>query len=312
MNLQGDVAVANRNGGVTKFAADPEDCPDNNGNNIVDTSNGANNVLPWGQDECMLWHHTTPPNAFNEGPRPIAWEAAIDPQTCLPDPNPRLWFGYYDLAGNTATFERLDGSDGTTLDSVDVAWSGYNWGPYGGAVNAAGDFWVIGWQVGPTVRIDGTTLQVDNVGAVANEWFYGMALDQDGEPWVAGYELNHYDTVQGTWESFNFLTPFAFRGLQIDTEGRAFIAANSPCGLSVFDTINEVVIDDHVPLAGCVEPVGVSIDVEGYVWVVDTGGWAYKVDPDNYVVVEQVFGLVNPYTYSDMTGAGLALQIRPQ
>jgi len=311
VNLLGDVAVANRNGGVTKFAADIEDCIDTNANGMIDTSTGPLDVLPWGEDECMLWHHATPAAAaFNEGPRPIAWEAAVDPITCVPDLNPRLWFGYYEFSTNTAFFERVDGDTGVTLDGVDVQWSGLNWGPYGGAVNADGDFWVMGWQVGPTVRIDSDTLTVDVAGAVPNDWFYGLALDQQGEPWVGGLQLHHYDTQAGAWESFPMQST-NYRGLQIDTLGRAFIASNSPCGLAVFDTVAEQVIDDLVPLPGCFTPVGVSIDVEGYVWVVDEGGWAYKVDPDNYNVELQVDGLVNPYTYSDMTGAGLALQIMP-
>jgi hypothetical protein len=312
VNLLGDVAVANRNGGITKFAAETEDCIDNNGNLVIDTSTGPNDVLPWGEDECMLWHHPTPfVLAFNEGPRPIAWEANVDPVTCDPLPNPRLWFGYYDTLQNRGFFERLDGDSGAMLDAVDTAWNGLSWGPYGGAVNAEGDFWVIGWQLGPTIRIDSDTLVVQNVGAVPFDWYYGLALDADGDPWVGGLDLHHYDTAAGLWETFQFNQPYNFRGLQIDGQGRAFLAANSPCGLSVFDTINEVTITDFVQLPGCSEPVGVSIDVEGYVWVVDHAGWAYKIDPDNYQIQIQVTGLVNPYTYSDMTGAGLALQIQP-
>ena len=65
-------------------------------------------------------------------------------------------------------------------------------------------------------------------------------------------------------------------------------------------------------LAGCVAPVGVSIDVEGYVWVVDQGAnAAFKVDPETYQVLLTVGGLVAPYTYSDMTGQGLQL-VLPQ
>ncbi len=70
-------------------------------------------------------------------------------------------------------------------------------------------------------------------------------------------------------------------------------------------------IDAFVPLPGCQTPVGVSIDAEGFVWVVDQGGWAYKVDPDTYAA-QMVGGLNGPYTYSDMTGAGLKQQILPQ
>jgi hypothetical protein len=57
----------------------------------------------------------------------------------------------------------------------------------------------------------------------------------------------------------------------------------------------------------------VSIDAQGYVWVVDQGASkAFKVDPDTKAVVAEVGGLVSPYTYSDMTGAGINAQIFPQ
>ena len=55
-----------------------------------------------------------------------------------------------------------------------------------------------------------------------------------------------------------------------------------------------------------------SIDVEGYVWIVDQGvNQAFKIDPDTYQVQLTVSGLMQPYTYSDMTGAGLNLVVNP-
>ena len=49
-----------------------------------------------------------------------------------------------------------------------------------------------------------------------------------------------------------------------------------------------------------------------FVWIVDMGSSkAYKVDPDTYQTVITVSGLVGPYTYSDMTGSGLNLQVNP-
>ena len=72
-----------------------------------------------------------------------------------------------------------------------------------------------------------------------------------------------------------------------------------------------MIFHGKVPVPVSQTPVGVSIDVEGFVWVVDQGGWAYKVDPETYQVVLQVTGLNQPYTYSDMTGAGLNLVVNP-
>lgn len=70
-------------------------------------------------------------------------------------------------------------------------------------------------------------------------------------------------------------------------------------------------VDDHIDLPGCSSPIGVSIDKDGFVWVVDQGAnKAYKVNPADYST-QEVTGLLGPYTYSDMTGSGLGLVIDP-
>ncbi len=316
VNLYGDMAVSNRNGGVTKIAARAVDCVDTDGNGAVDTSTGPGDVKPWGQDECVLWHHPTPtaPSAYNEGPRPTAWVGEVDQDMC-PVRNPRLWIGYYSLGQNLGVFERLDGATGVVLDEVKVPWSGQMWGPYGGAVNRFGDFFVTGWGEGPAIRIDNATLQatvfLNPPGPVS---FYGMALDKDGELWVAGCgdsKIFHLDPELQQWTVVG-VGPGCLRGIQIDTEGRAFIAHNGfPGGLVVVDTATKTILNPNVQLAGASTPVGVSIDVDGFVWVVDQGGWAFKVDPETYAVVLKVEGLNQPYTYSDMTGAGLNLVVNP-
>jgi hypothetical protein len=50
---------------------------------------------------------------------------------------------------------------------------------------------------------------------------------------------------------------------------------------------------------------GISIDFEGYVWAVGMSTSAYRVDPATGLY-DTVTGLVNPYTYSDMTGFALS------
>src|SRR5688572_27504447 len=56
VNLLGDVAVTNRQpGGVVKIASREDRCFDANGDGTIQTSHGANEVLPWGKDECVLW-----------------------------------------------------------------------------------------------------------------------------------------------------------------------------------------------------------------------------------------------------------------
>ena len=308
--------VVNRNGSITMFAAEKEDCIDKNNNGVIDTSNGPGNVLPWGTDECQIWSVDLP-GTSNQGPRPVSWNIGPqNPDTCeygMGD----VWVGWYVQGQNTGYFRLLNGEDGATITEVSVpSWSGMNWGPYGGAIDSENNFWVIGWgQSGPIVKIDGQTYQptkYNNPGG----WIYGMGLDLKGNTWASGCgngNVYKFDKMTQTSKLVANVNAGCLRGLQVDSEGRAFIAKNSPCGLAVIDTKTDTVINANVPIAGCSTPVGVSIDAEGFVWVLDQGASrAFKVNPDNYQVVGQVTGLQSPYTYSDMTGAGIAAQIAPQ
>jgi streptogramin lyase len=328
VSLYGDVAVANRGhrdggfGGLSKIAARRSDCQDRNGNGEIETSAGPDDVLPWGEDECVLWNRTTPSLRFDSGPRPVAWEGKLDAEGC-PATDPRLWFGWYDTTADVGRFSRLDGTTGAPLDEVEVPWTGLQHGPYGGAVDADGAFWVIGWRDGPLVRIDGETLEVDRIDVPVppdeQRWAYGIALDAQGNPWVASAgAASVYDAAAGQWTHISTGNR-SLRGTAVDDEERAWFAVDfiavgvQGCGLAIVDTATRTLLDGLVEIPGCVTPVGVSIDTEGYVWVVDEdANAAFKIDPDTHQVEARVEGLSSPYTYSDMTGRGLGLVINPQ
>lgn len=318
VNLEGDVAVLNRAGSVAKIVARLDDCVDQNGNMTIETSTGPTDVLPWGQDECVVWH-TELDYTTGGGPRSIAWNSG-DPAAACAGTEADVWVGFRNdpTAGK---IRRLDGATGAIEDMVDVAnWNQiYGQGLYGGAMDGDGNFWVIG-KGGTLLRMNTTTLQQDRWeqappnGTV--ETFYGFAVSAEGHPWIVGQSGHLYHFDPGT-ETFDPHGPFDrnYMGMAIDREGFAWMAfrtvpSNSLCGVTKFDLMTEMVVD-HVDLEGCIEPVGVSIDVEGFVWVVDmSANRAYKVHPDTYDTI-QVTGLTSPYTYSDMTGAGLRLVTIP-
>jgi streptogramin lyase len=315
VNQFGDVAVANRGGNITKIAAQIDDCVDQNGDGSIQTSSGPTDVLAWGEDECVLWHVDLPAPADEKnvnGPRPLAWEP-VDSKLC-PVPEPRVWVGWYKGEDvDIGVFRRLDGATGATLDEVEVPlWDyGRSPRPYGGAVNADGDFWVTGYY-GPAIRIDAETLDVDYYEPPPDSGFYGMAMDAENRLWIGGCDsaLYHLDPAVGFVEKVADIEGRA-RGVQVDTEGRAWFAGNDPCRLIEVDTSTKT-ITAEIPLPNCDQPVGVSIDIEGYVWVVDQGAQVgYKVHPTTHAIEITVTGLVAPYTYSDMTGAGLSLVANP-
>jgi streptogramin lyase len=319
VNLFGDVAIANRSGSVVKIAADLDDCVDFNQDGQITTSQGPDDVLAWGQDECVLWYHEVGfDNGGNNtgGPRAIAWDAGqAGPDGCPADP--KLWVGWRHQPNTAVKIRRLDGETGQLLGEVDVPDWEQNWGhgTYGGATDKQRDFWGLG-TLGTLVRVEAQTLAVtrfDN--PQAGRVVYGIALDQHGDPWLGGWDgsLWRFHVSTQTWEDRGQIGgPTRMRGLAIDQDGHAWIAGNQPCGLIRYDTVNGQTVAAQIELPGCVEPVGVSIDSGGFVWVVDRGASvAYKVDPDTHAVVATVGGLVDPYTYSDMTGAGLDVVINP-
>lgn len=317
VNLQGDVAVTNRAGGITKFASEVERCIDQNGNGQIETSTGPNDVRPFGTDECMLWHVQLPyPDMDNtQGPRPTAWDTGSGMNPCEISDD-RVWVGWWFRSMNTATFHRLDGATGNLLDEVvkpnwDVTLS-KTYGPYGGAVDGEGNFWVTG-LAGPLVKIDAITLELTQWEVPPESAPYGTTVDANGHPWSASLngDFLHFDPDTQQFDVYPAPNGQVLRGLMIDRNGYAWAAGNSPCALVQFDTATRTYANPNVPLPGCGTPVGVSIDVDGFVWVPDQGAnLAFKVDPVSFATTT-TGGLIQPYTYSDMTGAGLGLVVNP-
>ena len=317
VNLSGDVAVTNRAGSVTKIASVEENCKDTNGNGVIDTSTGAGDVKPWGEDECVLWHVALGGDGNNNhGPRPTAWDggAGASGGTCN-TPNENLWVGYWDAVGNNGEFRRIDGETGTVVDTISVPlWNaaGTDYGPYGGAVDGQGNLWAIGLFEN-LIRIDAQTLEVSRWSMPEGAEPYGIAIDADAGVWTAGWTgmITRFDPTTEQFQTLNASGGRRLRGLQVDREGTVWIAANEPCGAVSVDAASMTILDENIALPDCVGPVGVSIDVDGSVWLPDReGNKAYKLDPQT--LQSTTFeGLVGPYTYSDMTGAGLGLVVNP-
>ncbi len=313
VNQFGDIAAGHRFAArVIKIAAELEDCVDTNANGVIDTSSGPDDIRDWTTDECVLWENDLLP-ASGQGTRAVAWEGGtIDPSTCEnTNPNPRLWVAY---GSNPLQVKRLDGATGAVLDETTIASAGF---VYGGAVNAEGDFWVSDRSGGTMSRVDADTLAVDTW-PVPGSNAYGMGVDGEGQPWIATYTsgagidfIYRFDPDTETWHDAGGVSG-RYRGLAIDREDRIWVAGNSPCRLAVFDRLNDNVLNDAIDLPGCSDPVGVTIDRDGFVWVVDRGASvAWKVDPDALTIAATVTGLTSPYTYSDFSGSGLDLVINP-
>ncbi|PCC75481.1 hypothetical protein SAMN02745121_00021 [Nannocystis exedens] len=290
VNLSGDVAVANRNGGITKIYALPERCADSNGTPGIQTADGSE-FLAWGVEECIAWY--TPMTYVSQ--RPVAWtQGVFDPEACS-FREQKLWTAGMNTPG-TVDILRLDGDTGAieakvTIDDAYVD----HYGIYGGAVDARGNFW--GSQVGQAKLhfVDYETLEHKSwdleVGA------YGITVDSQGYVWTCSGNASRFDPVTETWQR---VLAGEYGGCMEDGHGTLYKAA--PGGIVAIDTATLAIkktyaLPQHIH--------GISVDFYGYVWGVSQGSEAYRLDPQGGSF-ETVGGLVGAYTYSDMTGFALS------
>ncbi len=341
VNLQGDVAVLDRRGGLAKIIANAEACPDLDNDNVIETSSDAN-YLPWQTDECLAWRIDVPHDIGNGcgGPRAVQWTAHAPDENCdVQDPD--VWVAFCNENDNDVTVWLVDGGNGSVKQEYAVPDYGCaTYGPYGGAVDAENNFWFVDRGSKQSLyRVEYGCVPA-NPGDCVEEHTklqgvdaYGITIDPKGRLWMAGgnNSLYNYDPALDTWTSLkpdldayfaNDAPPDAnanntLRGLMVDEEGVLWIASiaagawnggSNPGLLRVDPDANPVEIDFYGPatLTGIQHAAGISIDVEGYVWLVDTlGNQAFKIDPVNPSSFTVVGGLQYPYTYSDMTGFAL-------
>jgi hypothetical protein len=301
VSLSGDVAVANRSGGVTKIYANSENCEESNGTPGLQTSDD-NQYLAWDQEECRAWH--TPMNYQSQ--RPVAWAPGnFNAGTCKWE-DEQLWTSGYNNGG-TLDVVLLDGEDGSIVDMVQVPTNngpdGLNadgFGIYGGASDGEGNFW--GSQLGSQklVRVNRADMTYEIFNENGEQWggWYGMTVDSEGMVWLCSYEVGRFDPATETWMQAQVggytgcMADAAENGLLWMSDGQGVIGVDR-------DTL-QVVKTCNGPGS-----YGISIDFEGYVWAVAFGNTATKFDPET-CQTWSYNGLVGAYTYSDMTGYALS------
>lgn len=320
VNLAGDVAVANRFGGLVKFRADTDACVESNGMPGIQTSSGANDVLPWDMEECRDWYVDFP----TSNQRPVAWTGGTaGPGNCSAE-GAQVWTVTSTVAGlfpglggpGGVTATLLDGDTGAVVEQVDIpqeVFGGGQFGAYGGAVDAMGNLYFVGlggFGGSHLARVRKADLQVDTWPIPAGVATYGITVDHLGNPWVSstlGAGTARFNADSETWDVINGF--FGGSGLAEGPDGQMYVSG----GGGIYAVDLETLAVDHVFVSD--ETVkGVGFDADSNLWAVtyqDTdmptpeGGVAFKIDPVTGVVIDFYNGLNHPYTYSDMTGKAL-------
>lgn len=311
VNRYGDVAVANRLGGVTKVYARLERCVDTNGDGVITTSTGPNDILAWGSDECVAWH--TP--FAHEDNRPVAWTSGVfNEQTCLWE-DLDVWTAWSDWQPGTAVVALLDGEDGSVIQQVPIPdlpqpWPGW-YGFYGAAVDAENNVWLSQLQSNNPqpawlVRVNRDDFTYDHWD-VAQEGGYGMTVTSDGYVWICGRTTRRFNPQTLAWTEVPLLNAAEVHTGGCMGDGNGILYRGSYAQIHGINTQTmEVVKTLNVGQPGDDHIWGVAVDFDGKVWGVPrNGSRAYKVNPDTGAIEIQVNGLVSAYTYSDMTGFAL-------
>ncbi len=299
VNLHGDMVVTNRDpasgpSSVTKFAAEKSECVDISGDGDIQTSTGATDVLPWGEDECMIWNTVLGNPSMSTGCRATAWEGNEDPDSGL---GGNVWIGCM----NNQTIYVLDGDSGAILDQAPAGI-----GTYGGAMDGRGHFWTV--AMGCTVglcrlsKMDMATMTYEIVNVPCG---YGISVDRLGRVWTAGLGcINRHDPSTGENRTYNSGFSQFNRGIAVDNEGSVWAAVTHGDVVRISEDSVGLI---HQFAAGPADIVGVAIDHQGFVWAVSQGGnAALKINPATYDVESHPIGM-GPYTYSDMTGFQLSI-----
>ena len=184
VNLNGDVVIANRSGGITKIYARMEDCP-----NPANTSTGPGDVKPW-PDGCVAWHT---PMAY-ASQRPVAWtQGVFNEGTCRYD-DTKVW-----TSGANASIDVLlvDGETGMIEQTVPIPGVAPNfYGIYGGAVDGDGNFWGSQLGQGQLVRVRLADYSVSTWGMATSG--YGMTVDHLGKVWTCSGNVARFDPITET------------------------------------------------------------------------------------------------------------------
>jgi hypothetical protein len=307
------VVVANRSAtGVAKIWAVPELCSDHNGTPGIQTSTGKNDVLPWGEDDCVAWFTEFPDMTVQ---RPIAWS----PHRCGPQGELEVEAKVWTVTGANGSpgtcgaggiwVHRLNGDTGVIEDTVHIPDSDFSCditglgsatiGPYGGAVDREGNFWFHGFTGQGLFRIDYDTLQYEQFSGGG----YGITVDTKDRVWLSS-SITRFEygpnTAQNQGVSVN-------GGIAQDHAGRIWAADGDGVIWVDMETlaVGDRVVIPSVGGGSSTTVKGVSVDVDGFVWAIAQGDTrAYKIDPNTYDL-EYYDGLDSPYTYSDMTGGAI-------
>ena len=295
---------------------------DRNGDGICQTSTDANNngnidaseILPWGQDECVLYEVVLVPGhegTYAPGTYPGPYDTnywGTAPRGLAIDSSNNLWAGTWMSApSNYGKYYYINGATGAidNTKTVDLASLAHN--SYGAVIDQNGILWS---SCGPTgahhiLRIDTTTNPVGISVVNLNHDGYGVALDHIGHLFATSYYDKGISRIDTTTLAVNWFGPKAeisyARGVACTGDNDVWVANSGGTTVSRYDNNGNWKATITVGNS----PTGVAVDATGKVWACNQGDLdVSRIDPATNTVdlKKTVINSVGHYGYSDMTG----------
>ena len=330
VNSLGDVYVGNRNGNtVSRISVLGSDCPDTNGDGVITTSTDGTHLPTWGQDDCILWN-TSLESVF-PGERHVRAVAAQDVEGPDGELLQYVWVGGWD----TQMIAKLDGVTGAILFATPAPCR-----TYGFALDGSGNLWVSTRDAQRIGRVD-TTRCVDaascadpvcdgegagdacvkqTVAAPIGGLPYGITVDFNQRVWIGGNDIGRYDPAAAPgsrWQRVNlsYAGGIAVHGIAADAAGWVW-GASQGTGVVRVDADTPTSYQIVASTTGTSNK-GMAVDGEGKIWSITQTNEAVVITPGATIdaaTVERGIAntIVNPYTYSDMTGLQLRLATNPR
>jgi hypothetical protein len=305
VNFLGDAYVANRafssTASATKIQADH--CPDSNGDGVITTSTGTDDVLEWGEDDCVVWN--TPGGANGNLGRSIAAQVR---QELDGGSHEYVWLGLH----SAYKYVEIDGDTGE-LTGVEATLDTHT--PYGAAIDADGNLWSASLSSN-IARFD--TADPADYEVIATRFNYGITVDSLGNVWTNGDGVRRYRPADSEWDDI-VGTRYENGGIAVDQNGLVWTHHDSGNIQRIDGNVDPPVLEATLDtLHG---GRGIAVDSDGFIWAINwgpgvTAGGAGDVtvidpaEPDNFET-RCCDTIDSSYTYSDMTGVQLGIATAP-
>ena len=313
--------MGNRAGeAITKISVLGERCPDTNGDGVVTTSTGPTEVLPWGQDDCVLWHRPLSGQGLIRG---VAAQDEFGPDGEI---STFVWVGSW----NGRLLTKLDGETGEIIMQIPSPTN-----TYGLALDGSGNLWISGRDTRNLGRVDTTRCRDASCASemvcgedgdscvlqaipIPSGNTYGITVDRNQRIWLAFYDsaqVARYDPMAPVGSRWQVVSVGAQpHGIAADGVGWVWAAAQ---GTGVIRLNQDNPAEWQVVAGtGGYDNKGMAIDFDGRIWSVCHSNVSLIIDPGATLDGGSVASVMDNgqyhYTYSDMTGQQLRLATNPR